>query len=120
MRLVLAVGGLSLAFDGKMMEFRGLFHRRFAFFWTFSFAFCHVLFHFLMSSTMSQEKQDAKPESATPGPRKVKDTLYYDVLQVTPDASAMEIKKAYRRLALKWHPDRHSADKERAENEVRV
>ena len=31
---------------------------------------------------------------------------YYDVLGVTKSASADEIKSAYRKLALKWHPDR--------------
>lgn len=36
---------------------------------------------------------------------------YYSVLGVARDAGADEVKKAYRKLALKWHPDRHPADK---------
>jgi len=32
---------------------------------------------------------------------------YYDILGVTKGASAQEIKTAYRRQALKWHPDRN-------------
>ena len=40
---------------------------------------------------------------------------YYDILGVTKGASAEEIKKAYRKQALEWHPDRHKDDKEAAE-----
>lgn len=42
-------------------------------------------------------------------------TDYYDILGVTKSASADEIKKAYRKQALEWHPDRHKDNKEAAE-----
>ena len=40
---------------------------------------------------------------------------YYDVLGIGKTASADEIKKAYRKLAMKFHPDRNADNKEAAE-----
>merc|ERR1739847_146613 len=43
------------------------------------------------------------------------ETSYYEILGVALNATDAEVKRAYRQLALKWHPDKHPDDKERAE-----
>jgi DnaJ-class molecular chaperone len=43
------------------------------------------------------------------------DRDYYEVLGVRPEATEEEVRKAYRRLALRWHPDRNPGNAGAAE-----
>jgi len=45
---------------------------------------------------------------------------YYEVLDVAPDASAEEIKRAYHRLAFQCHPDRNCESEEAHEEMERI
>ena len=39
------------------------------------------------------------------------DKDYYELLEINRDASAEEIKRSFRKLAMKYHPDRNPGDK---------
>jgi DnaJ-class molecular chaperone len=44
---------------------------------------------------------------------------YYGILEISRNATENEIKKAYRTLAMKWHPDKNSTNKETAESKFK-
>ena len=47
----------------------------------------------------------------------VRDTKLYDILNINSDANENDIKKAYRKLSMKWHPDKNPNNKDEATRE---
>jgi DnaJ-related protein SCJ1 len=45
---------------------------------------------------------------------------YYKILELDKDATESEIKKAFRRLSVKYHPDKNPGDQEAAQKYLKV
>lgn len=77
-------------------------------------------FYLIDEELKALQEEDAKLEasgadgiaSSSAQERKVADREYYDLLGVSTNADAVTIKKAYRKSALKCHPDRNPGDPE--------
>ena len=52
-----------------------------------------------------QQSQESRPKSRRSS-RSSRLRKHYDILGIRSDASASEIRKAYRKAALRWHPDK--------------
>ncbi len=68
-----------------------------------------------------QKVKDAEPsnrdaqkllEDAKKNEKLAKKRDYYKILDLKPDAAENDIRKAYKKLALKWHPDRNNESEE--------
>ena len=75
-------------------------------------------YHRAFEIAPDDQKNDVrqKVQEAETASKQSKEKNYYKILDVPRTAQQKEIKKAYRELALRWHPDKVSEDeKERAE-----
>ena len=50
--------------------------------------------------------------------KKAKRKNYYTILGVDKNAGEADIKKAYKKAAIKWHPDKHSNSTEEEQKEA--
>ena len=68
---------------------------------------------------LQQRAMQKKIKAAKVQLKRAKRKDFYKILGVQKDATDSEIKKGYRKLALKWHPDRHANSSEEDKKKVR-
>ena len=56
---------------------------------------------------MDEKKWERNEKISKTSPKKVTEPDYYGILQVPKAASDVDIKKAYRKAAMKYHPDKN-------------
>lgn len=80
----------------------------------FEFRKCQEIYNERGQQSQSVEDDLRRAEAAL---KQSKQKDYYKILEVSRGAKTKEIKKKYRELALKWHPDKHSGDEEKEKAE---
>lgn len=79
-------------------------------------------YEYVLSNLSPSEEQSKdlkkKIRSAQVQLKRSKRKDFYKILGVPKDATESEIKKCYRKLALKWHPDRHANSSEEKKKEA--
>jgi len=80
----------------------------------FEFRKCQEIYNERGQQSQSVEDDLRRAETAL---KQSKQKDYYKTLGVTRSAKTKEIKKKYRELALKYHPDKHTGDEEKAQAE---
>jgi len=96
---IIAVGDVQLAMD-KLQDAVNTFRRA---------------VNFAQENNQDHSEASERLQKAETALKQSKEKNYYKILGVARNAQASQIKKAYRELALKWHPDKNADNKEEAE-----